>query len=150
MKNLIDIISALPSPITAIIVTYVAWQQWRTSRNALKLELFDKRFQIFEKITGFIATILISGKVEYKDTTQFLRDTKSAKFLFNDDVKITDLIDEICKKANDLEDLQTELQSINGDVRKENVANQREIKNWYEKKLRDIDEVFKKYLILTH
>jgi hypothetical protein len=57
----IDVLSALLTPTIAILGIYIAYQQWRTNKNRLKLELFDKRYEIFTNIKKFIANILTSA-----------------------------------------------------------------------------------------
>ncbi|CAQ45457.1 TPA: hypothetical protein ACKP89_000525 [Stenotrophomonas maltophilia] len=37
-------------------VAYVAWQQWRTARNKLKADLFDRRFAAFEELRRTVST----------------------------------------------------------------------------------------------
>jgi hypothetical protein len=44
-------LSALGTPIVALIAAgwggYIAWRQWRTAQNRLRLDLFDKRFAAY-------------------------------------------------------------------------------------------------------
>lgn len=119
-------------------------------RNKLKIGLFDKRFPIFENVKKFIASILMSGRVNEGAEIQFLRDTKSVRFLFEEDAMILKLTDEIYKKATKL----TALQQMEGRCIAEDLAanleKQDEIKEWYRNQLNKIDEAFKRYLILKH
>jgi hypothetical protein len=149
-RDWIDILAALLTPTIAILGAYIAWQQWRTNRNKLKLDLFDKRFQVFENIKKFIASILTSGRVEDGTEFQFLRDTKSVRFLFQDDATILNLIDEIYKKAIKLHTLERTERGSSGQTLENNLNKQNEIKEWYQNQLHTIDEIFKKYLILKH
>ena len=45
---LVPVLSALLTPTIAIITTYIAYEQWRTNRNKLKLDLFDRRFAVYD------------------------------------------------------------------------------------------------------
>ncbi|MBI5886675.1 MAG: hypothetical protein HZB85_08890 [Deltaproteobacteria bacterium] len=102
-KDWIDIFSALLTPVIVVLGGYIALRQWLTSKDKLKFELYDKRYAVFENITGFIASILRSGSVTKGADIQFLRDTKQVVFLFDD--KIKKLTDEMYRKAIDLERL---------------------------------------------
>jgi hypothetical protein len=85
MDQIIEISKALLTPVIAIIAAYVAWQQLKTNRRKLKLDLFDRRYAVFEKIGEFIGSILTSGKVQQGKEIQFLVDTKAAGLLFGED-----------------------------------------------------------------
>lgn len=150
IRELIDILAALLTPIIAILLVYIAWQQWNTNRNKLKLDLFDRRFQILENVRKFIASILTSGTVEHGPDIQFLRDTKSARFLFQDDAKILSLTKEIYDKAIELQTLIEKQKGSSGQTLVNNLNKQNEIKEWYAKEITTIDDIFKKYLILKH
>jgi hypothetical protein len=150
IRELIDISAALLTPIIAILAAYIAWQQWHTNRNKLKLDLFDRRFQILENVRKFIAPILTSGTVEHGADIQFLRDTKSARFLFQDDAKILSLINEIYERAVRLDTLEKTEKGGSHQTLTNNLNKQNEIKEWYAEKLTTIDDIFKKYLILKH
>ncbi len=43
-------------------VGVIAWRQWRTARNKLKADLFDRRFKLFRSIEGALDTALTQGK----------------------------------------------------------------------------------------
>jgi hypothetical protein len=146
-KDWIDIFSALLTPTVAILGIYIAVQQWLTNRRRLKLELFDRCYEVFEKIKKFIASILTSGRVEEGADIQFLRDTKSALFLFDD--KIVKLASEIYERAIRLHALEATERTA-GDNLEANLNKQDEIKKWYQDQLQDIDKSFKKYLKLKH
>jgi anaerobic ribonucleoside-triphosphate reductase len=144
----IDVLSALLTPTIAILGIYIAYQQWRTNKNRLKLELFDKRYEIFTNIKKFIANILTSGIVEQGADIQFLRDTKSVAFLF--DEQIANLTNEMYRMATKLQALEkTEKGSI-GEKLEKNLDKQDEIKKWFGQQLSDIDNMFKKYLKIEH
>ena len=147
-KEWIDIFSALLMPTIAILGIYIAIRQWLTNKNKLKLELFDKRYRVFENIMKFIASILSSGRVEEGAAIHFLRDTKVVAFLF--DNKIKKLTDEMYTKANKLAALTRTEKTITEDKLHENLEEQDKIKQWFQEQLDGIDNVFKKYLKLKH
>lgn len=36
-------------------VAYIAWRQWKTAREKLALDLFDKRFEVYRTIADYYA-----------------------------------------------------------------------------------------------
>lgn len=72
MDQIIELSKALLTPVVAVVAAYVAWQQLKTNRRKLKLDLFDRRYVVFEKIGEFIGSILTSGTVQPGKEIQFL------------------------------------------------------------------------------
>lgn len=66
--------------------------QWVTNRARLRHELFDRRYQIYEKISGFIAGVLQEGPLATDASEEFLRQTKQAYFAFGGDLDIKKLV----------------------------------------------------------
>lgn len=148
MDQIIEISKALLTPVIAIVAAYVAWQQMKTNRRKLKLDLFDRRYAVFEKIGEFIGSILTSGKVQQGKEFQFLADTRAAGLLFGED--ISQFVSEIYRKAVHLHALDAELEGSAGDARTKNIQAQREIKDWYEMVLEGLQARFAEYLKLEH
>lgn len=148
MDQIIEISKALLTPVVAIVAAYVAWQQLKTNRRKLKLDLFDRRYAVFEKVGEFIGSILTSGKVPPGAEFQFLVDTKAAGLLFGEDV--SQFVSEIYRKAVHLHALDAELEGTTGDARTANIKAQREIKDWYGTALEGLQARFSEYLKLEH
>lgn len=123
---MIDLFSGLLTPTIAVLAAYIAWQQWRTNNLRLKHELFNRRYELYEMITFFISGILTRGSVQPNSDTQFLRDTKTAVFLFNK--RIQEFIQEIYQKAVTLDTLHTMQDSLGGEQLIHNEDEQRKIK----------------------
>ena len=79
------VISAVVVMFIGIITIYVAVQQWFTSRAKLRLDLYEKRWKVYDACL----TIIRDGK-DYDNfdahIAQFLEASSSAPFLFGDDV----------------------------------------------------------------
>ncbi|EVT73917.1 hypothetical protein X548_06715 [Stenotrophomonas maltophilia 5BA-I-2] len=58
----IKLVTAAGQLALAAMVAYVAWQQWRTARNKLKADLFDRRFKLFMEIEDALDMALSTGK----------------------------------------------------------------------------------------
>lgn len=61
----------------ALIVTLITYGQWITNRARLKLELFEKRYAVYEKIAAFLAETLMKGRLIKGNEDKFSRDTKT-------------------------------------------------------------------------
>jgi uncharacterized tellurite resistance protein B-like protein len=147
----IDYFSAIAPSIIALIAVIIASQQWFTNRNQLKNQLFDRRIEIYQSITRFISEMLVGDPAhEEEERTRFLRATKDAYFLFDEDIKT--LVEEIRLKTNELRSYSRELQSSNitEEERKVNIQKQRELHDWLENTLKTIEPRFIKYLKLKH
>ena len=64
----------------------IALQQAETSRNKLKLDLFEKRMAVYEAVQGTTRKAANSGKLSQEEQINFLIATRSAKWLFGQDV----------------------------------------------------------------
>jgi ABC-type nickel/cobalt efflux system permease component RcnA len=77
--------AALPVVI-AFLGVYIAWQQWRTNRNQLRLALHKERFEVYEAATQFIAHVVDEG-ITQAGMRDFVLNTRKARFLFNEEVE---------------------------------------------------------------
>ncbi len=142
-------LSALLTPTIALLGAVIAWQQWRTNRNKLKLELFEKRYAFYEAAATFLGGIMASGNASHAATFQFLMATKGAKFIVG--ASIAEYLDkELYRKSIDLQALNSELDSLQGPERTRNIERQREIKNWFQDQYAVLDHKFDSLLSLKH
>ena len=86
-NSIIDISSAALTPLIAITVAYIAWQQYRINRTRLQHELYERRLAVFEVVRAFISGIIRSAKVDSDSLLKFHADTAEADFLFGIDVR---------------------------------------------------------------
>lgn len=143
-------LSALLVPTVAVLGSVIAYRQWRTAQNKLKLDLFEKRFSVYDAARNLLASIMTSGKANDKNTFEFLSGTREAKWLLNAD--IADYLDkQIYHKTIDLQTLAAELEGMPvGEERSANVRKQSEIKKWMLKQFEVLDEKFAPFLRLGH
>lgn len=80
-------VTALLTPLlTLSVAIYIAVQQWRTARNKLKLDLFEKRFSIYDATRKFVGSSLNNNKVEIAELYAFWNNMHMAKWLLNAEV----------------------------------------------------------------
>jgi hypothetical protein len=144
------ILSALLVPVLAVVGSLIAYRQWRTAQNKLKLDLFDRRFEIYKITRDTLGEVMSSGRAKWEKTVAFLQATASAKWLLDDTVA-TYLENEIYRRLVDLETLQSELEGVGvGPERTANVQRQSEIKKWLMSQFAEVDRRFEPYLKLGH
>ena len=68
---LINLARALLPVLLTIFAIYIAFQQYLTNRRKLKLELFDKRFSVFQATKEFIQGVIISSSYKQKNQNSF-------------------------------------------------------------------------------
>lgn len=75
----------LLTPLIAIIVAWIAWQQLAANREKLKLDKYERRFKVYAALTAFVGAVTIHANMKDEDLVRFLRETAEADFLFGDD-----------------------------------------------------------------
>lgn len=143
-------VTALLTPVVAILGAAIAYRQWRIAQNKLKLDLFDRRFSVYHAARELLASIMTSGRAKDPEVIKFVMATREAKWLLNDDV--AEYLDkQIYHKAIDLQRLEAELEGVGvGTVRSKNVQEQADIKKWFVRQYEVLDEKFDPFLTLGH
>lgn len=146
----VDYLSALLTPTIAIAGVTIGLLQWRTNRNWLKHELFDRRYEQFEAVRDFLGSITGSGRALDNKQADFLFKTRGLQFIY--DKKLADYIDKnIWIPAVDLACLHSELEGVPvGEERTRNVHKQSEIKKNLYREFQNLDRLFSRYLQLRH
>jgi hypothetical protein len=143
-------VTALLTPVIAILGAYIAIQQWYTAQNKLRLDLFEKRFSVYNAARNLIGSIVTSGKAKDDELFKYLTGTREAKWLFNVDVA-NYLEQRLYRPALDLQCLDAELEGLPvGEERTKNVSRQAAIKIAINKEFDGLDRVFSPFLQLKH
>lgn len=147
-RDWIDVLTALLTPLVAIIAVGIAFAQWRTARHRLKLDLFEKRSAVYAAAHDFVFAVCAQSKATREEVQAFLRGTRGARWLFSREME--KLFEEMFWKAKRLDRLgekmrsapEAELDAINN----EHLA----ICEWFDKQSRELDDMFAQYLQLKH
>lgn len=143
-------LAALLTPTIAVFGSFIAYRQWRTAQKKLKLDLFDKRFAVYDAARSFILSVMTSGKAQPEEMYKFVAGTRGARWLLNDEIA-TYFDEQIRRNAVHLQELDADLQDLPvGDERTRNVKRQREIKEWLIDQFKTLDEKFSPFLKLGH
>jgi hypothetical protein len=79
-------LSALGTPIVALMVAVIAFLQWRTAHQHVVLQLFERRAAMIDELLRIVAEIRSQGKVSNEDSDRFNRASKGTGFLFGPEV----------------------------------------------------------------
>ena len=121
-------VSALLTPTVAIFGGYIALQQWRTARNKLKFDLFDRRMKVYEAVNTLLVLILREGKVTDEVLYTYAARTQQSQWLFGPEIQ-TYLDKQVWHRALEVRRLTTELDGMPvGDERSAKVKERGEIK----------------------
>lgn len=85
VKEFADVFSAFGTFIIGLIVAYIAYQQHKTNKDKLRLELYNKRFEIYTNLRELLKKYL-SRKLVDNDLIEFNSKIVEADFLFDGDI----------------------------------------------------------------
>jgi len=73
---------AIATLVVGFAVVIIAWRQWRVAHNKLRLDLFEKRYTVYEGAKTFLSVIFSHGDFTGEDLRAFNLATRDALFLF--------------------------------------------------------------------
>ncbi len=140
-----EYLKALGPTIIAMIVVYIAYQQWRVNQANLREKLFERRFEVFKQTQAFLSEIFREAKLNDSNLENFHNAPQVARFLF--DKKLSGYLLDIrshalkmrmyARKHNDLEV---------GEKRSELVEQEHVELEWLTDQLNVIFDKFEPYL----
>lgn len=145
-------ISIITSIILAI-VAYISWLQYQTNKRQqwvneerFKLDLFKKRFKVFDATRNVILQIIDSSDIDKQKINEFRMNASDAGFLFND--KISEYLEEMFKKAVMLNSVVSESKAVRPGGRLEKLyKKQDEITKWFDSQSKEeVKKLFSPYL----
>jgi hypothetical protein len=93
----------------SLAVGFVTWAQLRVARNKLRLDLFDRRWRVFEATSKFVNAISNDPRNVGSYLNDFKSGTSNAEFLFDSDV--VDYIKLVRERAVDMQTAHTLFES---------------------------------------
>src|SRR5712671_669739 len=130
-------LSALITPIVALIATYIAVQQFVINRRQYRLALFEKRMTVFNSTMTMLASVMQTANPTLNQCFQFIQDTRDHEFLFGPE--IGKFIDDVYRKAVELH---THV-AVGGASAP---AQQTLLMTWFGEQMKEARRVFLKYL----
>ncbi len=139
----------LLTPVVAILAVLIAYQQWKTNSQKVKLDLFEKRFRVFEAVKKLVSYVISEGDAPSGEVSDFRVGCAAVGFLFGEEVK--GYIDEIYERASRLRPAVFHSGKVvdSGAERDEIVERMREQMNWFREQPEKLPRKFKRYLDLS-
>ena len=91
-KPVVDFLQALLAPVIAVTVGYIAYAQYKTNKQRLQLEQYDRRVKVYCAVRDFLEDVLHKDKTA-EDVKAFNDARSESHFLFGDD--ISDYMDKV-------------------------------------------------------
>ncbi|MGB7769822.1 MAG: hypothetical protein WBN22_13340 [Verrucomicrobiia bacterium] len=126
-------------------VIFIAWQQWKVSHAKLRLDLFDRRYKVYEATRKLLAGIMSDATFSDSQLFTFYAGTSDVEFLFDKDV--VDYLEQIRKRALHMRLLSKTFQPLPvGDERSRLVNEESAEMLWLTHQIMDMAKVFSPYL----
>ncbi|WP_157652994.1 hypothetical protein [Burkholderia ubonensis] len=90
--------SALPAVLISAYVAWVAYQQYRTNREKLRLDLYDRRFSVYVAAIDFYHMLLgyDGNNQQHQDAHRaFIKAVRESRFLFGPESAIVSILEEM-------------------------------------------------------
>jgi hypothetical protein len=144
--NIIQIFSGLLTPVIACIALYIAYQQHRIAKNKLKLDLYERRYKVYEDMRKFLIRFNNKPDFVYEELSEISHSLNESKFLFN--IEVVEWISNIKIKAVDYGFLYAELEKVMTDDGEIVITTDDSIKysKWFSNELDKIEDIFLPYL----
>lgn len=128
-----------------IFVAFVGYQQYYVNKERFKLDLFEKRFKVYDSIRVLLIHMLSGAILEPERLFRFRSDTEDALFLFKEDV--TNYIKLVDKKAVEYINMPERLRAFPAGEYKSNILKEKSsLMKWIFEQQPRLQEVFAPYL----
>ena len=126
-----ELVKGLPAAFVALVIggiaAWLAYQQWKVARAKFTLDLFDKRYKIFEATWGELSKFATTG-IERPSNAEFTNLMPQAQFLFGSEIR--DYMTEISKKGIEIWTIDQTTKASANVMKQEDTARYYEISNW--------------------
>jgi len=130
--------------VIAFAVAVIAFFQFKLAHDKLRLDLFDRRYKVYDAIRCFLSVILQRATFDDADLFKFYAGTSDAEFLF--DAEVVEYLKQIRTRANDMR-LQAKLYQRAGDAERTRMIDAESQKlMWLTDQLTGMSKVFAPYL----
>lgn len=149
MKDFLPYLPILASVVPSCLMVWIAWQQKHVAAQKLKLDLFDRRYRVFDTARKLLAAIMRNNKAENTDVMEFNLGVADAPFLFGQDV--VHFLEDLRGRAYDISCLQAQMGPLPvGCERTRMVEMERKQIEWFSGRLRELAKTFAPYLGILH
>jgi hypothetical protein len=130
-------------------IVIIAALQWRVADNKLRLDLFDRRYKVYDATRNFLSVILREANFTNPQLFEFYAGTSDAEFLFG--AEVVKHLDEIRKRAIHLQTAQKLYEPLPvGEQRSKHVQEAHDDLLWLTNQITAISKTFAPYLGFTN
>lgn len=112
----VPVFTALMTALIAVIVTWIAFRQYKTANAKLNLDLFDKRLTVYQKVRDAVSIVNTHGRSNDIAERNLLEAMAGSEFLFGEDIRR--YLDEMWERFLQLRATQEGLKSEDAETRK--------------------------------
>jgi len=130
-----ELLKGIPTAVVALVIggiaALIAWRQYRVAKAKLSLDLFDKRYPIFQQTWEILSETVRSGTrgKSHGLATPFNNFLPEARFLFGN--QIADYLDAVSENWTELHGLEAEQYDVTGSNREQQIARMNELQLWF-------------------
>jgi hypothetical protein len=145
-RDWIDILQALLTPTIAVFVTYLAWRQYQIQRQRVRMDLFEKRFHIFNSALNHMGHTFAISHFDEEAYRKFLKDIQGAQFLFSKEIDIYLKSIRNATLDMDVEDTYVREEVFPNGDRKKVIQRKLEKLRWISEQIEEIEGKFRPYM----
>lgn len=131
--------------LTSLIASYIAYQQYLTSKSKLNLDLYEKRYKVYNATRTFLSTILSRQTYTQEDYNDFFVTTSDSEILFGQ--KTSNYLKEIRTKAQNMSIAKEEMKNCDFDTeeRKSYMLEEQKHRYWLDDQILEgkMNDIFK-------
>lgn len=150
MENLRLWLSALATPLIAVLGLWIAYQQFRLQRYRFRYDLSERRLAVFFAVREFLEATLAVRLPNDEALAKFTLQTAGAAFLFKADV--TNYLDRLRRsylKIAEVSDIESDKDFASDEDRRVLLKERRNERQWMREQLKEAESVFRPYLDLS-
>jgi hypothetical protein len=133
----------------SLAVAIIAALQWRVADNKLRLDLFDRRYKVYDATRKFLAVIFREANFKDSELFEFYTGTSDAEFLFG--AEVVKHLEQIRKRAIDMRTAQTIFDPLPvGEERSKHVQAAHDDLKWLTDQITALSQTFAPYLGFTN
>lgn len=145
-----DLVLPIATVSLSVAVAIIALQQWRVARNELRLDLFDRRYKVWDTTRTFLLKLL-NDAVADPTMTELKLAIADAEFLF--DAEVVQFLTGILKRAAQLQTTRTLLKDtrrLTDGKLKDYADGQEKDLLWLGDQITEATKVFGRYIGFAH
>lgn len=141
-------LAALLTPLVAALGIWIAFNQWKTARMKLKLDLFDKRVVVYETVQRVVSEAVISDHFTDEMFSDYVTGIAGARWLY--DEKMNKYLFGLIESFSLIRPFNGVPEDAPEDIARELVLKELEALERLNRHWRKLDEKFAPFLTLGH